>query len=457
VNRRILVIGDVLLDTDIDGDVNRVTPDAPAPVVEIRSVRERAGGAGLAATLLSRPGIDVTLATGFADDEPAKRLTALLDQHVRAVSMVSTPGTRCKTRVRSAGQSLVRLDIDPGPSSADGAAMPSDAGLLAELLAQADAVLVSDYAGGVVEHPVVRSVLSRHLGDLPVVWDPHPRGGPPLPGVTVATPNRAEALHFGGPGDLPAVAAGLLDRWRCGAVAVTDGVGGVFVATSAGVAFTPVPHRYEGDACGAGDRFAGTVTAGLAAGSDPAAAVAAAVADTAGWLRAGGVGRRADEIAICDDLDDAAGLVCRTHASGGTVVATGGCFDVLHAGHVTSLQAARGLGDVLVVLVNSDASVRRLKGAGRPVHGIEDRVRVLRSLACVDAVAVFDEDDPSVLLRRLRPDIWAKGGDYEPAGLAEASAVAAWGGRVISLPFLDGRSTTRILSHQTTIRESEVS
>jgi rfaE bifunctional protein nucleotidyltransferase chain/domain len=450
MNRRVLVIGDVLLDTDIDGDVDRVCPDAPAPVVDVRAVRERAGGAGLAATLLDRPGIDVTLATGFADDEPAKRLTALLGEHVRAVSVVSTPGTRCKTRVRSAGHSLVRLDTDPGrPGPAGTGPMPCDGALLTDLFAEADAVLVSDYAGGVAGHPVVRSVLSRRLGDLPVVWDPHPRGEQPLPGTTVATPNRAEALHFHGPGDLATVATGLLGRWRCGAVAVTDGSRGAFTATPAGVAFTPVPHRYEGDTCGAGDRFAGAVTAALATGSDPGSAVDAAVADTAGWLRAGGVSGPDEEIAHGNDPHDAATLVRQTRAAGGIVVATGGCFDVLHAGHVASLEAARGLGDLLVVLVNSDASVRRLKGPGRPVHGVEDRIRVLRSLSCVDAVAVFDEDDPSSLLLRLRPDIWAKGGDYQPAALAEAAVVAGRGGRVVSLPFLAGRSTTRILSHHT--------
>jgi rfaE bifunctional protein nucleotidyltransferase chain/domain len=131
---------------------------------------------------------------------------------------------------------------------------------------------------------------------------------------------------------------------------------------------------------------------------------------------------------------------------GGWVVATGGCFDVLHAGHLQSLEAARGLGDALVVLLNSDASVRRLKGAGRPVQTEEDRARLLLGLECVDAVAVFDEDDPSALLDELRPDIWAKGGDYAGVVLTEAGLVRSWGGRVVLLPYLAGRSTTALLS-----------
>jgi D-beta-D-heptose 7-phosphate kinase/D-beta-D-heptose 1-phosphate adenosyltransferase len=130
---------------------------------------------------------------------------------------------------------------------------------------------------------------------------------------------------------------------------------------------------------------------------------------------------------------------------GGLLVATGGCFDVLHAGHVATLEAARALGDGLVVLLNSDSSVRRLKGPTRPVHSHADRARVLLGLSCVDAVVVFDEDHPGRALRRIRPDVWAKGGDYEDADLPEAAVVRSWGGRVVLLPYLSGRSTTAVL------------
>ncbi len=141
-------------------------------------------------------------------------------------------------------------------------------------------------------------------------------------------------------------------------------------------------------------------------------------------------------------------VVRRVRSAGGTLVATGGCFDVLHAGHVGCLEAARGLGDALVVLLNSDASVRRLKGPHRPVVPQEDRERVLRGLASVDAVVVFEEDDPRAALAELRPDVWAKGGDYGDDGvdLPEGDLVRGWGGRVVLLPYLQGRSTTRILS-----------
>jgi D-beta-D-heptose 7-phosphate kinase / D-beta-D-heptose 1-phosphate adenosyltransferase len=127
------------------------------------------------------------------------------------------------------------------------------------------------------------------------------------------------------------------------------------------------------------------------------------------------------------------------------VVATGGCFDLLHAGHVATLLAARGLGDCLVVCVNSDASVRRIKGSGRPLVPAADRARVLEALECVDAVVVFDEDTPVEALRRLRPDVWAKGGDYAGADLPETAVLAEWGGQAVVLPYLRGRSTTRLV------------
>jgi rfaE bifunctional protein nucleotidyltransferase chain/domain len=144
-------------------------------------------------------------------------------------------------------------------------------------------------------------------------------------------------------------------------------------------------------------------------------------------------------------MDTADAVLARVRAQGGTVVATGGCFDLLHPGHVHTLQAARALGDCLVVCLNSDASVRRLKGPQRPVVAQDDRAAVLNALGCVDAVTIFDEDTPAAILDRLRPDLWVKGGDYAAADLPEAAALAAWGGRAVVLPFIEGRSTTRLI------------
>jgi rfaE bifunctional protein nucleotidyltransferase chain/domain len=158
----------------------------------------------------------------------------------------------------------------------------------------------------------------------------------------------------------------------------------------------------------------------------------------AGADRLGGSGSR--------EPRSAEAVVARVRSRGGTVVATGGCFDVLHAGHLASLEAARDLGDCLVVLLNSDASVRRLKGPGRPVHAAADRARLLEALGCVDAVAVFEDDDPVDTLERLRPDVWVKAGDYAVEDLPEAATVERAGGRVVLVPYLGGHSTTSILA-----------
>ncbi|MDX6247964.1 MAG: D-beta-D-heptose 7-phosphate kinase / D-beta-D-heptose 1-phosphate adenosyltransferase [Kribbellaceae bacterium] len=446
---RVLVVGDVLLDRDIEGDVRRVAPDAPVPVVQVGEVTERAGGAGLAATLLAREGVEVSLITAMADDEPAKRLEALLTERVSVTAIVNAPGTRCKTRIRSAGQSLLRLDVET-PAEPTNNDERCDVEALEAALEAADAVLVSDYGGGMVGHPAVRGVLRRWASQIAMVWDPHPRGLEPVPGVTLATPNRSEAQWFcpDGSSDLDRLAADLRDRWQSWAVAVTDGGKGVFTSAGGGpTLFTPTPFEHRGDACGAGDRFAGTVAAHLGAGATARDAVDTAVQDTADWLAAGGVNAA---VPLPDRIEtsetDAATVIRRVRSSGGTVVATGGCFDILHAGHIASLEAARKLGDALVVLVNSDDSIRRLKGADRPVNQLADRCRVLRSLRCVDAVAVFGGDDPCEALDQLRPDIWAKGGDYTAEMLPEAPIVNSWGGRVVLVPYLPGRSTTAILS-----------
>ncbi|TDD23749.1 bifunctional heptose 7-phosphate kinase/heptose 1-phosphate adenyltransferase [Kribbella turkmenica] len=444
---RVLVIGDVLLDRDIDGEVHRVSPEAPVPVVEIGAEAERAGGAGLAATLLAgRPGIEVHLVTALADDEPSKRLSTLLTDRLPVTVIASTPGTRCKTRIRSAGQSVLRMDVEAEAAIVDD---PDLEALEAEL-EDSDAVLVSDYAGGLISHPGVRSVLRRWASQRAMVWDPHPRGAEPVPGLCLVTPNKAEARQFArlpaGPPD--ELAERLRDQWQAWAVAVTDGAAGVFLSAGGSPAvFVPATFKHHGDACGAGDRFAGTVAAALGAGAVVRTAIADAADDTAHWLRAGGVQAPAYSERVVDSSEQltAADLIRRIRAAGGTVVATGGCFDVLHAGHIAGLEAARQLGDALVVLVNSDTGVQRLKGAGRPVNPVGDRCRVLRSLRCVDAVEVFGGDTPAELLDQLRPDVWVKGGDYDADSLPEAPIVRGWGGRVVVVPLLPGRSTSAIL------------
>jgi rfaE bifunctional protein nucleotidyltransferase chain/domain len=206
----------------------------------------------------------------------------------------------------------------------------------------------------------------------------------------------------------------------------------------------PAPTVAAGDACGAGDRFAASAAAALADGAVTLEAVQTAVLAAARFVGDGGAAAFAGGVpaASAPEPDP----VARARATGGTVVATGGCFDLLHAGHVATLEAARALGDVLVVCLNSDDSVRRLKGDSRPLVPQGDRARVLAALEPVDAVVVFEEDTPAEVLRRLRPDVWVKGGDYAGAELPEAAILREWGGVSVVLPYLDGRSTTQLVT-----------
>jgi rfaE bifunctional protein nucleotidyltransferase chain/domain/rfaE bifunctional protein kinase chain/domain len=458
MNPRVVVIGDVVLDRDIVGRTERIAPDAPVPIVDVDEVRESPGGAGLAALLCAGTGVDVVLVAPVASDPAGRRLAEMLRCEVDLVSVPHEGSTRRKTRVRSAGQSLVRLD-------SGGPGFPVEPPLQAvrDVLDSADVVLVSDYGAGVTLEPGLRRLLTEAAQRSTLVWDPHPRGGSPVPGVALATPNLAEATAVlgsdRGRDHCDTLAAELRRSWQARAVAVTAGSRGAFLAMAGTEPlFVPAPTVPQGDPCGAGDRFVATAAVALARGAVLSEAVVDAVAEASAWVAAGGVAAFRDGLSDPESSDgfvrsggregrpgSVEEVVARVRARGGTLVATGGCFDILHAGHVASLDAARRLGDALVVLVNSDQSVRRLKGPDRPAVTAADRVRVLEALSSVDAVAVFDEDDPRAVLDRLRPDVWAKGGDYGAEALPEADLVRGWGGRVVLLPYVDGRSTTSIL------------
>ncbi|MEU7474847.1 D-glycero-beta-D-manno-heptose 1-phosphate adenylyltransferase [Lentzea sp. NPDC042327] len=423
---KLVVVGDALLDIDICGTVTRVCPDAPAPVLDVADEHARAGGAALAATMAARDGLDVTLVTALSDDEAGQRLRGLFE--VPAVVGQSGP-VPVKTRLRSGGTSLARVDRGGGGPA------PQVTDEMLDAVLTADFVLASDYGRGLLADERLRSVLTR----VPVVWDPHPRGPRPVPGARLVTPNLSEATAFSGTADPEEAARTLRETWQARAVVVTMGKSGALLHCGGTPVAVPAPVIPAVDPCGAGDRFAVAVTARLARGAAPDDAVADAVARAAEFLQQGGVsGMRAEPGSTVDEV----------RRRGGVVVATGGCFDVLHPGHVRMLAAARALGDCLVVCLNSDHSVRRLKGEHRPVNGQAERIEVLKALESVDDVVVFGEDTPEHVLGRLRPDIWVKGGDYTAELLPETAVVRRWGGRTVVVPYHRGHSTTEILSRR---------
>jgi rfaE bifunctional protein nucleotidyltransferase chain/domain len=453
---RIVVLGDALLDIDVVGAVGRLCPDAPAPVLDDVVERVRPGGAALAAHLLALDGYDVVLVAPLAGDAAAARLRAALHRSVHVLAVPHEGETPVKKRMCAGDRVLLRVDTG---TTGDIGALPRHT---ADALGAADAVLVADYGRGLADRPDVRTALAGLHRSVPVVWDPHPRGAEPVAGVRLVTPNIDEALGWaarlgmdtpsaGRGGRLSSacrIAPGLATAWQAGAVAVTVGDLGAVVAYASGApAVMPATEVRHGDTCGAGDRFAAAAAAALASGAVTSEAVQEAVRAAGTYVAAGGAAGLAGPGGprTSDHQQRPDAVVRDVRRNGGTVVATGGCFDLLHAGHVETLRAARRLGDCLVVCMNSDESVRRLKGAGRPVVHQDDRRRLLEALTDVDAVLVFDEDTPERVLRELRPDVWAKGGDYAGTDLPEAAVVASWGGDVVVLPYLQGRSTTDLV------------
>ncbi|MDO5862717.1 MULTISPECIES: D-glycero-beta-D-manno-heptose 1-phosphate adenylyltransferase [Paenarthrobacter] len=482
---KVTVVGDLLLDVDINGTATRLSPDAPVPVVDVGGVRRRAGGAGLVATLLMRDGHDVTLVTAVSDDDGAAHLRRALSgmELLTGAPLAPTP---TKTRVRIGSHPVVRFDEGCAP-----APTPDCTGDMRAAIDSAEVIVVADYGRGITFNEDIRDALTTAARRIPVVWDPHPSGSQPVSGVSVVTPNLAEARTLAKAAGLePVVDPGagtaqagtrLLEHWNSRAVLVTKGEAGAVLVEATGPATDiPAPRTSVADPCGAGDRLAGSLAAYLGLGVALPEAASRAVADASAFLSEGGAaslavdagavepgpaaagpdpadavepgpgaaGPHADAGAVVElfgnqpSRPDGVQLAAEVRAQGGTVIATGGCFDLLHAGHARTLAAARAMGDCLIVCLNSDQSVRRLKGPHRPIVSMEDRAELLLALSCVDAVVVFDEDTPEDCLEFIRPDIWVKGGDYQPDELPEARLLATWGGQCVTVPFHPARSTS---------------
>lgn len=421
-------------------------------MIEAEQVQMRPGGAGLTARLAARAGADVMLVTALGQDESASTLRRLLGR-IALTELALTGSTMVKTRIRDGQAPRLRLDSGDGQAAAG----PVRRTVVDTLLA-ARLILVADYGRGVAALSGVREALAAAIAaKVPVVWDPHPRGPAPVPGCTLVTPNTAEAAAASGESDPTEQGRVLCRNWRAEAVAVTIGEQGAVLARaqqpdpvaipspSASAADDPDP-----DTCGAGDALAATAAAALWGAFDTRSAVEAGVRAASSFVRTGGVAAMSMLASVGWPLrvvhggrTDALSLASWVRRSGGCLVATGGCFDLLHRDDVDLLEYARGLGDALIVCLGSDDSVRRAMGPSHPVASSADRTRVLLGLACVDAVAVFSEDTPVVMLERLRPDVWVSGGDHAGRDLPETAVVERHGGRVVLVPRRSACSTSR--------------
>jgi len=465
---RVVVVGDVMLDGWWHGDIERFCREAPAPVVEVTSRHYAPGGGANTAVNAARLGGQVTLVGLVGQDAAGKRLTGLLEEAgVATTGLVhhAEAATTTKDRIIGGDQILFRLD-DQAPA-APAAALDELAGRVPDAVAGADVVVVCDYGSGMLTGPVRRSLQAalsgRDTGQLVVVDAHDPQAWAALR-PDLATPNAAEALALLGPdaqrtSDRVALFRDqrerLLEATGATSVVVTlDQDGTMFLPSSGPEHRTWARPVTEKQASGAGDTFVACLAVATASGLAPEVALELAQAAatvvvhrpgtsvcSAADLAAHLGGRQPGQV----DAGALAAAVERHRDAGESIVLTNGCFDVLHRGHTRYLEQAKELGDVLIVALNSDESVHRLKGAGRPINPLADRAAVIGALSCVDYVTVFETDTPIPLIRSLRPDVYAKGGDYTEQMLDESAAVHEVGGVVRIVDYVADHSTTEVL------------
>jgi D-beta-D-heptose 7-phosphate kinase/D-beta-D-heptose 1-phosphate adenosyltransferase len=465
-----LVVGDLMLDRYLWGEVERISPEAPVPVVRLTRESDRVGGAGNVAANLVGLGLETALAGFVGEDEAGEALVSKLRERgidVSAIERLPDVPTITKTRIIGGHQQMLRIDRE----SADAYAQVAFERLLTRvedlMRSRPPAVVVlSDYAKGVLGPALCqRLIQTAKAANTPVLIDPKGKDFDKYRGATGITPNKHEAAEISvvSSKDTDALLAGmavLRERLELGFVALTRGEDGISLFDGdAEVQHLPAIAKQVYDVSGAGDTVIATLAAAVAAGLDRS--LACRLANLAAGVVVGKVGtvpidrlELLHEIERQDTQHQADKICSREEAQlrvqawrqqGKKVVFTNGCFDLLHVGHVTYLEQARRLGDCLVIGLNMDRSVRALKGPTRPVIREDDRARVLAALEAVDAVILFDEDTPLDLIKALRPDVLVKGSDYTEDQVVGAEEVRSWGGRVELVPVIDGKSTSGII------------
>ncbi|WP_426226843.1 D-glycero-beta-D-manno-heptose 1-phosphate adenylyltransferase [Pseudarthrobacter sp. DSP2-3-2b1] len=472
----ILVIGDVMLDGWWSGAIERLCREAPAPVVDIAAREFAPGGAANTAMNLAALGARVAVAGIIGNDDAGATLRRILeDAGIDTMHLHSHPAMVTTTKIRISSGGQVMLRIDDSASTVPAEALAALAASVAAAVEHQDAVMVCDYGTGVLADPVkaaIRTALaagetapeqSTQTRPLTVVDAHDPRPWAALQ-PDLVTPNAQEAARLldlrlpEGPGRVGVVTRhrdALLQATGARAVVVTlDRDGTVLFSGNGGSHRTWARPAAEKQASGAGDTFVAALTLGrsvglpLTASLDLAQAAADVVVHQPGTsvCSTAQLSRHLESFADTALPADELALHVQAHrAQGQRIVLTNGCFDVLHSGHTRYLTQAKQLGDVLVVALNSDDSVRRLKGPGRPINGEADRAAVIAALSCVDYVTVFDTPTASPLIQQLQPEVYAKGGDYTPEMLAETDVVEEYGGRVAILDYVAERSTSAVV------------
>jgi D-beta-D-heptose 7-phosphate kinase/D-beta-D-heptose 1-phosphate adenosyltransferase len=458
---QVLIVGDVMLDRYWHGPTLRISPEAPVPVVKIEDVEERPGGAANVAVNIATLGGSVRVLGVVGTDEAAKLLETKLQRLGVDCDFLHLPGqaTITKLRVLSRNQQLLRLDFEDGFPGFEPKELYER---FVHHLPETAVVVLSDYQKGALGD-IERYIRAARAANCPVLVDPKGRDFGRYRGATLLTPNLAEFEAVAGPCRDEAELVGKGERLRrdleWDALLITRGEQGMtLLRKNAEPLQLAARAREVYDVTGAGDTVIATLAAGVAAGLELADATL--LANLAASIVVGKLGTASvtvselRRIAYEHDepprgvLEEAQLLqaVADAKLHGETIVLTNGCFDILHAGHVTYLEQAKRLGSRLVVAVNDDASVRRLKGVERPVNPLWQRMRVLAGLSVVDWVVPFYEDTPERLICAVQPDYLVKGGDNDPAKIPGNRCVWDAGGQVVVMDYIEGCSTTRTIT-----------
>jgi D-beta-D-heptose 7-phosphate kinase/D-beta-D-heptose 1-phosphate adenosyltransferase len=471
----VLCVGDVMLDRFVHGDIERISPEAPVPVLRLRGTREMLGGAGNVASNIASLGGKAVLVGLVGTDDPGVRLRRILEKQDRIESrLVDTPHrpTVSKTRFIAGRQQVVRADEESG-DALNGEEEAALTRTLETAVEGVNAVILSDYGKGVLSPAVVQCCMAAaRTHDVPVFVDPKTDDFAAYRGATCVTPNAREMSQAArAPVDtiaeIEAAARRVMAHAGIGAILVTRSEKGMTLVEPHGTERAPARAREVFDVSGAGDTVIAALALAVASGRSLvqamhiANAAAGVVVSKLGTATAD-IGEVMHELSAQDaqagiapgmggvpgllSLNAAQALMARWHAQGFSVGFTNGCFDILHPGHVALLAFARGQCDRLIVALNADASVARLKGPSRPVNSLPQRAAVMAAIRHVDAVVAFDEDTPLALITTLVPDVLVKGADYSADQVVGGDVVRAAGGRVVLADLVAGQSTTGIIT-----------
>ena len=457
---RIIVVGDVMLDRYWSGQASRISPEAPVPVVKVKTIEDRIGGAGNVALNIAKLGGKVTLLGVVGDDAESEILRKLLEVEGVVCDFVVEKSLRsiCKLRVMAQHQQLIRLDFEDTPIKFDQDALKE---ALIRHFSGNDVVVFSDYGKGTLADVSAYIIAAKQAG-MKVLVDPKGVDYQRYAQADLITPNLAELQAVVGAceNDQQLIEKGraLLARCQIPTLLLTRGEAGMTLIENDQVHSLPAQAKDVFDVTGAGDTVIAVMALGVSL--DMPLVESMYLANLAGGIVVGKLGTSTVSMqelmrAMHGDRDSLYGIVseqelvklfARAKAHDEKIIMTNGCFDLLHAGHVTYLEQAKGLGDRLCVAVNSDASVKQLKGESRPINGLPERMTVLAALACVDWVVAFTEETPERLYCALLPDVIVKGGDYSPEQVAGGDCVIKAGGEVKILQFVDGQSTTAMIN-----------